>query len=90
MSRLTDHMETRPRWFRPAKPASARASLTVKFSPCMSFWPIITVAPIRCQICCALSLMPYSRVQGGELPVRGVQRGLGQLPPWCCPGRAAR
>ena len=56
LSRFTDHIETRPRWFRLAKPIRACASATVKFWPCLSFWPIITVAPSRCQICCERSV----------------------------------
>ena len=52
-------MESRPRWFAAAKLTRACASATVKFWPWMSFWPIITVAPSRCQICCELSWMPY-------------------------------
>ena len=59
LSRLIDHMDIRPRWFAAAKPTRVLASLTVKFSPWTSFWPIITVTPSRCQICCALRWMPY-------------------------------
>ena len=42
-----------------AKLTSDCASATLKFWPCWSFWPIIGVAPSRCQICRVLSLMPY-------------------------------
>ena len=87
LSRLSDHMETRPRWFAAAKPTRPCASATVKFSPWMSFWPIITVAPSRCQICCERSWMPYVRVQVGELPVgwRSGRRSA-ELPPCVLPG----
>ena len=58
LSRLSAHMEIRPRWFAVAKPTRPWASATVKFSPWMLFWPIITVAPSRCQSCCGASRMP--------------------------------
>jgi hypothetical protein len=59
LSRLIDHIETRPRWFAAAKLTTAFALATVKFSPWMSFWPIITVAPSPCQICGERRWMPY-------------------------------
>ena len=59
LSRLIDHIESRPRWLAPAKLTRVFASATVKISPWMSFWPIIGVAPSPCQICCALRWMPY-------------------------------
>ena len=50
-SRFSDHMDIRPRWFAAAKLTRPWASDTVKFSPSTLFCPIMTVAPMRCQIC---------------------------------------
>jgi len=59
LSLLMDHIDSRPRWFAAAKLTTVCASLMVKFWPRMSFCPIITVAPSRCQTCCACRWMPY-------------------------------
>ena len=76
------HIESRTRWFALAKLTSDCASATLKFWPWTSFWPIITVAPSRCQVCRVLSLMPYCGVDGAELLGRGVQRVSASLFMW--------
>ena len=59
VSRFSDHRETRPRCNPLAKLSRPCASATVNRSPWMSFWPIITVTPMRCQTCAGVSCRPY-------------------------------
>ena len=58
LSRLTDHMETRPRCWAEAKRSQPLGVGHGEVLARISFWPIITVAPIRCQICSGRSSMP--------------------------------